>query len=287
MVVEQIQGIFNEAMFQEIAALHAAAGLYVRQVSEGFIFPRPLRDLIWRSALRKGHDTLGTILHLVEHKKAGMALPLLRPMCEDLLYLLYIDQLPEATANKIIFLAARREILESLVAQSGGDGNAAWAELGMTGKRPAEELLAIVEAELAKEGMALGWRQGSYWPSAAHVAGKTGMEGIYKKIYHGTSRGVHFSPHHLMRMVWGPPGGPHTARLENFERYYEAYVLTNAGWLFCTLLAECCEQADAQPQDRLNDLVEKLIKTLQDFGNVPIVTSEELMSRPPEPRAES
>jgi hypothetical protein len=116
MVLEQIQGIFNEALYKETVALHAAAGSYVRKATEGFAFPRPLSDVLWRSGLRKGHDTLGTVLHLVDEKKAGMALPLLRPMCEDLLYLLYIAQLPETTANRIISLRTQREVLQSLLA---------------------------------------------------------------------------------------------------------------------------------------------------------------------------
>jgi hypothetical protein len=140
-----------------------------------------------------------------------------------------------------------------------------------------KESLAKVEAELAKEGKALGWRQGSYWPSAAHVAEKTGMKVAYDQIYHGTSRGVHFSPHHLMRMVWGQPNGPHSATLDNFEPYYEAYALTNGGWLFCTLIAHCWKLADVEPEESLNELVVKLVKTLGDFGKVPIVTAEELM----------
>jgi hypothetical protein len=111
----------------------------------------------------------------------------------------------------------------------------------------------------------------------AHVADKTGMKAIYDQIYHGTSRGVHFSPHHLMRMVWGPTDGPHSATLDNFERYYEAYALTNTGWLFCTLIEHYWKVADAEPENSLKELVAKMFKSLHEFGKVPIVSAEELM----------
>lgn len=104
------------------------------------------------------------------------------------------------------------------------------------------------------------------------------MEIIYEKIYHGTSRGVHFSMHHLLRMVWGKPGqdGSFSTNLDNFERYYEAYAMTNAAWLYCALLSTVFSGPGEDPGDELDQGVRLIIERLQDLGNIPIVTLEEM-----------
>jgi hypothetical protein len=277
-VLEQVQGLFNEILYKQCAAVQEAAGPYVRRVSEGFAFPRPLIDLVWRSSLRKDYEIFGTILDLVKAQKSGIALPLLRPMIEDMLYLEYLAALPPPTANKIIYLGSFREILQSALAQANGDGNAAWADIGWPRSRSVGDDLKKIEEDLAKVGETLGWRRGSHWPSTAHVANKTGSTAIYEHIYQGSSRGVHFSPHHLLRMIWGNAGGAHTANLDNFERYYKVYALTNAGWIFCNLLSHCWTVADQAPDEELKRQVDELTHSLSKFGAVPLVTAEELMT---------
>jgi Family of unknown function (DUF5677) len=277
---ERPESVSNEVLLKSCVSLHETAGPFVRRVSEGFVFPRPLRDVVWRSALRKDYEIFGAILDLVGKKQSGIALALLRPICEDLLYLVYVGKLALEDANIIIKLRAEQEICESLLAQSFGDGNGAWEYIGLPGRSPVEERLKKIKDALAEEGRKLGWRQGSSWPSTAHVATTTGFQIIYDVVYHGTSRGVHFSPHHLLRMVWGELGGDHSARLENFERYYETYTLNNVGWIFGTLIAQCWTMGDEDPGDELNGRVAELFETLCDCGRVPIVTYDEFMYDP-------
>ena len=70
-MLEQIQGLFNEALFKESTALHAAAEPYVREASEGIFPPLSVLDVLWRAGLRKGFEGFGSILRLVGEGRAG------------------------------------------------------------------------------------------------------------------------------------------------------------------------------------------------------------------------
>jgi hypothetical protein len=81
-------------------------------------------------------------LDTIRLKKSGIASSLLRPMCENMLYLMYLGGLPPNTADKIIILGAHREILESIIAQGMGAGRRAAA--AGPDARPAAGRLLIV-----------------------------------------------------------------------------------------------------------------------------------------------
>ncbi len=273
-----MRDMFNEKLYMECVALHTIATPYVDQISRDLIFPRSQQDLMWRSALRKDHELFGTILHLIDTERSGVVLPLLRPICEDVVYLIYFSKLPPEKANELLGLYSQREVLEGLNAQIGTDEKSLWRNEGFDGPKIKKQL-KDVEEKLAGEARLLAWDR-KLWPTAKFVAKHVNLESVYERIYFGSSKGVHFSPHHLMRMIWGqPPLGPFSADLKHFEKYYEAYALTNACWLYCFLLAHCGNAYGEDTSEEINKSLEKMLGILGDIGMVPIVTAEELFWR--------
>jgi hypothetical protein len=137
--------------------------------------------------------------------------------------------------------------------------------------------------ELRTLTRSLGWNGKSAWPSVWHMAKACGLEELYRYLYSATSKWVHFSPHVLLRMGWGP--GPFSAAsvwqftTKHFARYYTEFNRTYSVYL----LLELFQRAPDFPWTvAARNAVEVIRIDLDAALRWPeLVTFEELNRRPP------
>lgn len=206
----------NQVLAAENPVLLAARRLLelaqdaIHDVSHEVHLPEGIgRDLVFRSIAVRTHDTLSSVLHLVEAGASHHARLLLRPLVEDHIFLGWLRTLHPEVADKFLRLKAcletargcedQRRFLPSAYASLGVEPvPAAAAGLGvpqMTG------VVQDVENQLRELGRPFGWAKGG--PSVKAMAESAGRTAEYEFFYRATSRSVHSNLHEMARMVWG------------------------------------------------------------------------------------
>jgi len=138
-------------------------------------------------------------------------------------------------------------------------------------------------AELRNLTRRLGWNGKSAWPSVWHMARACGLEELYRYLYSATSKWVHFSPHVLLRMGWGPNPFSTASVWEfttkHFAQYYKEFNRTYSVYLLLELLQRV---PDFPWTVAARKGVEAIKKDLDEVLRWPeLVTFEELNKRPP------
>jgi hypothetical protein len=251
----------------------------VQEATREFPYPEHFSQLVWRCALRKSHDYFTTIVELVSSGRSWAALPLLRPMCEDLFYLGYLEKLDKVSADTAVKLWAPREVTEGLSIQTKADDSNGWESKEYKGQEYFESLKQELKSRLKKLNEALGdkgWNKGREKPSAREAAESVeGGNYLYDVLYFGTSKHVHFSPHQLMRMVGCADGKTGSIRrTQIFERLDAAFCLSIAGQLL-TLTILTCRNYGFDPSADLLLATRNLIDDLNRFGRVPFIVDFE------------
>lgn len=151
----------------------------------------------------------------------------LRGICEDTIVLAFL--LPLKERNEVVRLLAFKNLAEATHNQ---------AEF-FKSTRPWQPVLAGTKErvqqwkqEIKTLAQSKGW--GNELPTVRRMAElcSPSLVPLYDYLYSATSRIVHFSPHVLMRMGWGPPpaeNDPQALQAEwtfstsNFEQYYREF----------------------------------------------------------------
>jgi len=244
--------------------------------SQGF-FP-----VIRRSMLRRQLDSLAIAVELVESNRGYAAIPLLRPACEELLWLRYFNSLSSIDARILADCLIGSGLLRDLEAQASEVGDDEMAAMGLDralkGFRSKEP---DVRQKLTELGSRLDWptqvvSKGKV-PSAWFIAKATDSEKLYRFLYHATSRYVHFSAVELARRGWGQPG-----RLEiSNEPYEPVWALFSLSWgtrlfgwtLEASVDALCAEGVPAPPHEALQGAFDAITK----IALIPLVTPDEMV----------
>jgi hypothetical protein len=235
-----------------------------------------------RSVLRRQFDSLEIVAALVESNQGYAAVPLLRPACEELFWIRYLESVNPAEAGSLLDCLIDTGLLRDLKAQFGEVGQAEMFEIGLlpalTAFRVNENQITLRLKEL---GRRLKWppdvvRSGKL-PSTWFVAGTNDeSKKLYRFLYHATSRYVHFSPVELCRRGWGKPG-----RLEfSSETYEPIWALFSLAWgarLFvwtieASLPAILAEGAPAPDHKS----IQQAFDTINEIPLIPLVTLEEM-----------
>src|ERR1700687_323014 len=173
--------------------------------SDGFL------PIIRRAILRRQFDSLEGIAHLVAEKRGYAAAPLLRPACEELIWIKYMVGITPDDSEELLRCVASVELLDSLRAQDEYAGRTVTRELGLVSFL--ENAVAhedAVRVRLRTLGTKLDWPsrmvEAGRLPDVYWLAQHTGQQKVYKFLYHATSRFVHFSAAELLRRAWGKPG---------------------------------------------------------------------------------
>jgi hypothetical protein len=249
--------------------------------------------LIYRAILSRQHDALVAVVEMVRRDHGHAAVALLRPACEEYMWVKYLKSLSRNQAEMLVLALAGSEVNTSLDKQREFLGKDVMLSMGFSddhlsrtgiGMERAKDILDILgrQLDLHKGYRNKGDRKYGEPPSMWHVADKTQNTDLYKYLYHATSRSVHFSIGELLRRAWG--GAGHIkVESEPFRFYWSAFAVYWGLFLYRNTLSELADVLPTPdelgiPDDLLNE--EQFItslKLMEDFGHVPIITPGELL----------
>jgi hypothetical protein len=255
----------------------------------------PILPAIRRAILRRQYDSLEAVTYLVDARRWYAAVTLLRPACEERIWLAYLRVVETSVAEQLLLCVGQGEMSESLRAQDNYAGRTTTAQLGLL---PYLRGLEVSDRQrrrqLSEIGQALGWPADSVksgrLPSLRFLAKKTDNLSVYNFLYHATSRVVHFSPAELFRRAWGRPGDM-SIRSTHFHDYWAAFALYWGLRLFMDTLMEYLE-GEKQEEKEWESGVDQAdflaaAKAIGEGGAIPIITADELfwpIDSPQEPK---
>lgn len=241
--------------------------------------------IIRRSALLRQFDSLQIMAELAESNRGYAAVSLLRPSCEELLWLRYLKSITESDGIELIDYLVSTGIWKDLEAQAGEIGENSMGALGLS--QALEVFRAREEPsrnKLKLLGERLGWPQkmtkNGNLPSTWYFAKETNSEDLYRFLYHATSRYVHFSPVELGRRGWGK-GGRLRITSSVYEPHWAIFALQWGARLFgftieAVLEALTKEGVPEPPHDKLLAVFE----SIAEVAMIPLITAEELKWEP-------
>lgn len=243
--------------------------------SRGYLF------LVYRSVLRRQHDAVGCIVDLVRRNQGLIAVGLLRPACEELIWIRYLVKIDPELAEEIVSNKLVRELHESLAVQHESNAKLGIADYGLP--QPDERRATEAEQALQHIGRKLGWplRSNQCLPSVRFLAEKSNSLELYKFLYNATSRSVHFTVSNYLRMVWGDSGS-FSIRSNNFADYWHAFALYWGYSLLRDTYIELEEHVGI-PELVMDESTAQAFQSAQEdvlaIGPVPLITSAELKWR--------
>ena len=238
--------------------------------------------ILRRSVLRRQFDALEVSVELVESEHGYAAVTLLRPACEELLWLRYLAKLTADDAKMLAEWMIISGLLSDLNAQASEVGE---EEMTAIGLHPALKMsrskASVVQQKLREIGKRLGWSnrvvsKGSV-PSTWFIAKTTDSTDLYRFLYHATSRYVHFSPVELARRGWGQPG-----RLELSSQTYEpVWAMFSLSWGARLLGWSIAATSDALETEGVPEpdhtALQEALNRITDVPLIPLVTPQELV----------
>ena len=240
------------------------------------------RQLTFRAILRKQFESLTAIVELSGEGRGNVAIALLRPMCEEIIWSDYLVSLPPDDATLLLRCMARLGLYDTFAAQKSYSEAVKMGDLGFSPESEARLSASAEEAakDLKMLSKKLGWPERKLvMPTTKYLAKVTNRLEMYNFLYHATSRVVHFSVTELMRLVWGRPGEIRVAS-NFFDRYWGDFSLYWGGWIYAqTFVAISQVLADMSTDLGPEELAtfEAAVKTLVSKGGVPILTRAEVM----------
>ncbi len=207
--------------------------------------------------------------------------PILRPACEEFMWVKYLLSIPCPTAEGLIRCMAAGDAYKRLTAQYKVAGKDGMQKLGLTPHFDRIKRERKDRNKLLREiGASLNWPEDTIkragLPSVAWLAKKTGERPTYDHIYAATSRFVHFSPSVLLKLSWYQ-GKSATITSRTFEPYWSRFCLYWGVRLFSET-AVLIYGHSTMPADSSIDCptIISAAKRIGESGIPPIITAEEL-----------
>src|SRR6185437_9179648 len=203
----------------------------------------------------------------------------LRGVAEDLIVLQFLATIPTTKRRRLLGLIQRLNTHSGMLTQVKffaannpfqpvAGGSEATLETLRKADRDALRAFWKSQGESKKDG-----------PSVRDMAERVGLPQTYEYIYFLSSNFVHFNPHTLMRMGWGPEEGPFRFSVQNFTGYYADLasfygVLLFLGFFFRSGTGYFSTESVTD--------VEMILQIIDDVPRWPeIVTFEEMNRKPP------
>lgn len=238
-------------------------------------------DLVARAIAVRQSDALASVVRMCRDGRGVSALSLVRPACEELIWLSYLQTLPLEVANRILALKGRLESLRLLNEQQQVAGARGMRAIGFPQGFVRGALRERAQAERAyvELGAELGFAQPTDertdGPSNAFLAQKVGLAAEWNLVYSATCKAVHFSPSHLLRHAWGTPGGEVVIDARSFDRYWSLFALTWATHYFVHTLTEVTTIVRTEHEYE-GDALLQAMRSVAAVGRVPAITPDEL-----------
>jgi hypothetical protein len=266
----------------EIRALLRPAIDRISTRLDGAQFPN--RDLLNRCMARRQQEAFDGILSLVADGREYLATVMLRPMCEDLIFLGWINGLDQRDADEYLVVRAKEEITRGLAAQEAFFPRL--REMLHLGGAPEDTVrIQRLDAELQELKEALrgigrraGWgdRPG---PTVKAMAEASDRMDLYDFLYRASSASVHASPHHIYRMVWGNPNDGFTITTSHMAQYNRRFALIYGSYLYAEhvgALESIFTSELGKIDDALGVWLALLLAPTAEQSAPPIVTKQEL-----------
>ena len=232
--------------------------------------------------LRRQFDALEAIVNLVGRGEAHSSAPLLRPACEEFLWVKYLGTLKPELREVIVLQKSQIETADTLDVQRTYAGDKLMEEFGFTttfmdalrkNRSSAQLKLKVVKKQLK-------WpTKPEFLPSANFLARVTNEKELYDLIYHATSRTVHFTVSELLRRAWGDSKEV-TISSRHMHRYWSKFSLYWRCRLFFFTFVEIAQAFESQgvplPNFADETLFESLMKEFAAPGMMPIITPHEM-----------
>ncbi len=239
-----------------------------------------LHSAIVSSAIAKCVD-LNVLANTSAIAKANSFLLLanLRGVAEDLIVLEYLKTFSPEDANKFLVLRQRQTTHDGMLTQLHFfKANNPFQPVVGGKVETLERLLEKDRGEIRDFWTAVGSPRKN-GPTIKDMAASSGLTQTYDYIYFLSSNFVHFNPHTLMRMGWGPETGPFQFSVHNFAAYYADLASFYCAVLFVGFFYRV---GSAHFSPHLEADVLKILEAIDDFPRWPeIVTFEEMNLRPP------
>lgn len=214
-----------------------------------------------RCAVKRAQESLIAITELTKGSQAYYAMPLLRPICEDFIFIRYMKFLPRKEADAYLYEKVMLDLLEGVEAQRSFFDTVQKDYPNNVRERfkphhwEAQDLLIKISEQktrLKVIGKKLGWGNQPA-PKVKYMAEKTGIDEEYAFFYRATSSAVHSNLHYIWRMVWGDPEVGMVITNKNFDVYYRHFVLTYGTWLTTAIVDEVSEEFTEQWSEAAED----------------------------------
>lgn len=237
--------------------------------------------------LRRQFDSLRAILILANGGFEDKGVALLRPACEEYLWLKYLKSLKPEQRERMVRAKSQLEVQDSVTAQREDAGPDRMRAMGFLDSfieqtsRSADK----AQAEIETLAGALGWPAGKKGkqalPNTWYLARVTGEQALYKLIFHASSRAVHFTVSELLRLAWGTSA---EIRVSNrmMSSYWREFVLYWGWRLFFFTFLEVGELLDGSPfalpkmESDAESRFGALSISFSKCGPVPIITPQEM-----------
>jgi hypothetical protein len=239
----------------------------------------PIVPILFNAIIRRQFEFLETIALLAENGRGYAGAPLLRPACEERIWAKYLRQIDPPDAEKLILVMNMYETNRNLEAQENYTSPAIMQELGLTEHiQRSRGIIENVMNDIQQLGQRLSWDARNVTrkelPSIWWIAKETGLEKLYRFLYHGTSRYVHFNSVELMRRIWGRSGLMNLDSV-TYSDYWAAFSLYWGLQLYLQTAHEIFP-SEHVIADADSPVVAEAVKTISDHGAIPLITAEEL-----------
>jgi hypothetical protein len=231
--------------------------------------------------LRRQFEALDATVVLAKAGLGHLAVGFVRPALDELLWMLWVKELPQHDAQDLLMAMGRSDGIRSLLAQRTYVGDAVMQELWypVAFLDAQEQQQTRVKDELKRFRTQFNW-SGSPLPSASWVAEQSGQKGLYDYLHAATSRALHFSMGEVMRNGWGEPGGKLVTLKPEFREYRTNFALYQLPVLFLQTAVACEDFLEDAviigPEDQaLEEKVSAAAKDLGELGRVPLVHAHE------------
>jgi hypothetical protein len=253
---------------------------WIQQASEAEWNPSPssisFYHLVLRTIVVKQYESIQSILTFEHCSQGFSAVPLLRAMCEELIWAKYLASHSEEDSSRIVQALGAVGIHETFLAQEGYPiPNTGFSD---EWKAYSTASCAVGRADLKRLFVKHGFKLKPHQtvPSVSQIAKSISMYSIYGFLYHATSRAVHFSVPELLRRIWGKPGRM-TISSQTFERYWAAFAIYWGSWLYARTFLEVLLllQTPDFTDEKINQ-IRAAIDLMRKDGAIPILTNEEV-----------
>lgn len=241
-----------------------------------------LRRIAVNYILRRQFEALDATVVLAKAGLGHLAVGFVRPALDELLWMLWMKDLPQQDAQDLLKAMGRSDGIRSLLAQRVFVGDDVMQELWfpVAFLDAQEQQQTSVKDELKRFRRQFNW-SGNQLPSASWVAEQTGHKDLYDYLHSAASRALHFSMGEVMRNGWGEPGGRLVTLKPEFRAYRTDFALDHLPVLFlqtaiaCEDFLEDAGIAGPEDEEALEKQVLAAAKGLGNLGRVPLVHAHE------------